>query len=246
MSGFRLGILATLTYFAIIAVATFYFFQLREAPSDIRGVLRLLFPVQLVAVIVCLAVIARSIGWRAAGFGKISWSGMIWFLPGWAVLGLMALGITEAAAADNLRDWNATGLALLVLTTLLIAIGEEVTFRGILLRGALTRLSVPSAMLFSTVAFGLFHFVNGLAGQNAADTSQQVIFAVLAGFFLAPIALRVGNLWPLIIWHWLWNMGLILGQSAGVFHPFVLIGIAIQAVVSIWLWAALIRTLRLH
>jgi len=241
MYSLRLGVSATVTYAAIIAVATFYFFQVRDGPTDIRGLLTLLFPVQLIAVIFCLAVVLRYTGWRAAGFGYLRWSGMIWFLPGWAVLGFMGWGIAGAAAAGNLGGWNATGLVLLVLTTLLIAFGEEVIFRGVLLRSAMSRVSPLMAMLVSTVSFGLYHWVNALAGQNAAQTSQQVIFAVLSGFFLAPLAVRTGNLWPLIIWHWLWNMGLILSQAVGAFHLFALVGIAIQAVVSIWLWAALIR-----
>lgn len=241
MSGLRLGLSATVTYAAIIAVASFYFFQLREGPSDVRGSLALLLPVQLIAVIFCLAVVARYFGWRAAGFGRMRWTGMIWFLPGWAVLAVMGWGIAEAATDENLRAWDATGLLLLALTTLLIAFGEEVVFRGILLRSAMTRLSLRMAMMLSTVSFGLYHLVNGLAGQNAGETAQQVIFAVLSGFFLAPLAVRIENLWPLIIWHWFWNMGLILSQELGVLYPFALVGIAIQAVVSIWLWAALIR-----
>lgn len=241
MFSLRLGVSATVTYAAIIAVATFYFFQMRDGPSDMRGLLTLLFPVQLIAVVFCLAIVVRHIGWRAAGFGHMRWTGMIWFLPGWAVLGVMGWGIAEAATAENLRGWNTTGLILLVLTTLLIAFGEEVMFRGVLLRSAMSRLSPLMAMMFSTVSFGLYHLVNGLAGQNAAATSQQVIFAVLSGFFLAPLAVRIGNLWPLIVWHWFWNMGLILSQELGVLYPFALVGIAIQAVVSIWLWAALIR-----
>ena len=241
MSSLRLGVSAAVTYAAIIAAATFYFFQVQDGPADMRGALALLLPVQLVAVIFCLAVVARYIGWRGVGFGDMRWAGLIWFLPGWVVLGFMGWGIAEAATAENLRGWGTMGFALMALTTLLIAFGEEVMFRGVLLRSAMTRMSVRLAMLLSIVSFGLYHLVNGLAGQGASQTSQQVIFAVLSGFFLAPIAVRTGNLWPLIAWHWFWNMGLILGQVVGVLYPFALVGIAIQAVVSLWLWAALTR-----
>ncbi len=241
MPSLRLGIWATATYSALIAFATYYLFHLQNLPSDLRGVMIAILPVQLSAVAFCVLVIITRTGWRAAGLGRIRWSGLIWFLPAWAVLIFMGLGIAETVTQQDLASLGRYGFALLAVTTLLIAFGEEVIFRGFLLRGAMRRLSIPSAMLLSTVLFGLFHLVNGLAGQGAVETSQQVLFAVIVGFFLAPIAVRLGSLWPLIIWHWFWNIAVILGQTAGLLHPLTLVGIAVQAIVSIWLWADLAR-----
>jgi len=241
MPSLWLGILATATYAAIVAMGAIFLFDAASRPSDIYAVLKGLLPAQVMAVIFLLFVVLRWIGWRAVGFGEISWSGMIWFMPGWSVLAVMGWDIAHAMTPEDLQAFSGVALAILFATTLLIAFGEEVLFRGILLRGAMTRLSVPFAMLLSALLFGLFHLVNGLAGQDIAGTSQQVLFAIVVGFFLAPIALRVRNLWPLIIWHWFWNIAVILGQTGGLLHPLALAGIAVQAVVSIWLWAAIIR-----
>ncbi|PJI85234.1 hypothetical protein BC777_3234 [Yoonia maricola] len=240
MPSLRLGISATAIYAAIIAAATFYFFHRQGAPSDIGGVLLILLPIQLVAAVLCVIVVTRLAGWRAVGFGRFHLSGMMWFLPAWFVLAGMVWDLIPL----DLQAFGIIGLVTLIFTTFLIAFGEEVIFRGLLLRGAMTRLSLPMAMLLSTTLFGLFHLINGLAGQGAGQTAQQVLFALLVGFFLAPIAIRLGNLWPLIIWHWVWNIAVILGQTAGVMHPLALAGIAVQAVVSIWLWAAHIRAWR--
>ena len=244
MPSLRLGIWATVTYTAIIAVATVLLFQVWDGPTDIRGVLLALLPVQLIAVLFCLIVVFRFVGWQATGFGRLHRRGLAWFLPAWLVLAAMGWGIASDLTAEDLNGFDRLGLVVLVVTPFLIAFGEEVMFRGLLLRGALKRFQAPTAMMLSAALFGLFHLVNGLAGQDAVETSQQILFAVIVGFFLAPIALRVGNLWPLIIWHWLWNIAIILGQVAGLLHPLALFGIAIQAVVSLWLWADIIRQSR--
>ncbi|MCK0096643.1 CPBP family intramembrane metalloprotease [Yoonia sp. F2084L] len=241
MPSLRLGIWATAAYTALIAAATFYVFQISEAPADIQGALAALLPVQLIAVVFCCLVVMRYFGWRHVGFGALRWSGLIWLLPSWAVLGVIGWSLTDVLTLNDLRSLGGGFLFLLITTPLLVAFGEEVLFRGILLRGAMAQLTLPQAMALSAVLFGAFHLVNGLGDQELAGASQQVLFAVLVGFYLAPIAVRIGNLWPLIIWHWLWNIAVFLSQYAGIMHPFVLIGIAMQTVIAIWLWAELIR-----
>ncbi|KQI72288.1 hypothetical protein AN191_09200 [Loktanella sp. 5RATIMAR09] len=233
--------MTAVVYTAIIAVGTAYVFILRPAPITLEIALLSLLPVQLCAVFTCGAVVVRFAGWRAVGFGRLQWSGLLWFLPSWVVLGVMGAGIAQALTVQTMAGWGAFGIMLLTIMTFLIAFGEEIVFRGILLRGAMTRLAVPVAMFLSALSFGLFHWVNRIAGQGASETSLQVLFAFLVGFFLAPIAIRVGNLWPLVIWHWFWNIAVILGQIAVVLHPYALTGMAIQAVISIWLWTGMIR-----
>ena len=241
MPSLRLGILASVIYAAIVAVGTLVFLGIADRPTGIVAVMAGLLPVQIIAVGFCLFVVRRWASWHTIGFGRISWTGMLWFLPGWIVLGVMGWDIHQATLTEEQQAFRGVAIVVVFTTTLLIAFGEEVLFRGILLRGAMRRLSIPVSMLLSAVLFGLFHLVNGLAGQGIAETSQQVLFAIVVGFFLAPIALRIGNLWPLIIWHWFWNLAVILGQSGTILHPLALAGIAVQAVVSIWLWAAIIR-----
>lgn len=234
------GLLATGGYIALTAAASFYVFQIAEPPANLPHRLAALLPFQLVAVALCLWILIRGAGWRAVGFGRLNWGGLVWLLPATLVLAVMAWQIADTLVWEDIVLLGTRGIILLTLTPFLIAFGEEVMFRGILLRGAMATLPVMQAMMLSAVIFGAFHLVNGIAGQGMSETSQQVIFALLVGFFLAPIAVRIGNLWPLIIWHWLWNVVVYLSQLAEVMHSFVLIGIAAQAVISIWLWADVI------
>ncbi len=241
MPSLWLGLRATATYTAFIAAATLYVFHIATPPATTIAVLTALFPFQLLAAMYCVSVALRHFGWRDVGFGPLRWRALVWLSPAWVVLAAMLWNI---AGATTLQDYLALGLvplAFLVLTPFLIAFSEELLFRGILLRGAMATVPVLSAMLLSAALFGASHVINGMSGQGASGTAQQMVFAILVGFFLAPIAVKLGNLWPLILWHWLWNIAVYASQIADIWHPFVVAGIAIQGVVCVWLWTELLR-----
>lgn len=245
MPSVRRGLSAVIAYTAIIALASLLLSRV-PGGGDARTALMILLPFQLIALGVCFPIMRQFGGWAKLGFGRLYWRGLVWFLPAWAVLGLLFWEIVTGSDQGLLPGWNVLGLTALVGTTFLIALGEEIVFRGLLLRGMMARFSVPVSMLASALFFGAFHLVNGLAGQGAINTSNQMLFAVIVGFFLGPIAVRVGNLWPLILWHWLWNIAVILGQTGGILAPLALAGLAVQAVVAVWLWAGLTRQMAVH
>lgn len=241
MPSLGLGIRVTATYCAFIAAAMFYIFHLAPPPASTVEVLAALFPFQLLAALYCVAVALRHFGWRGAGFGTLRWRGLVWLVPGWLVLAAMVWNIAAVASPRDFLGLGTGPLMYLILTPLLIAFSEEVVFRGILLRGAMATVPILPAMLTSAVLFGAMHLITALSGQGMAGTTQQVVFAILVGFFLAPIAVKLGNLWPLVIWHWLWNIAVFASQMADVWHPFVVLGIAMQGVVCVWLWTELLR-----
>jgi hypothetical protein len=65
-------------------------------------------------------------------------------------------------------------------------------------------------------------------GAMAANLVPSLRAGAFAG--LDPLA------WPLVIWHAVWNLLVFASQIAGVQHGFVLIGVLIQAAISVWLW----------
>ena len=132
-------------------------------------------------------------------------------------------------------------LWVLLMVPVLIGFSEEVMFRGLLLRGAMTRLPLAQAMLLSALSFALLHVINGIGLQAIWPTVQHTGLAFCVGFFLAPVALKIGNLWPLILWHALWDLLIFSSQILGVIHASALFAILIQAVVCIWLWADMTR-----
>ncbi|HOZ72557.1 MAG TPA: CPBP family intramembrane metalloprotease [Spirochaetales bacterium] len=81
---------------------------------------------------------------------------------------------------------------------------EETIFRGILFK-ELLRGSQRSAVVVSSVTFGLGHIVNLLSGAATLDTAAQVVYAIAVGFMLSVFVLRVGSIIPCIAFHSAFN-----------------------------------------
>ena len=79
---------------------------------------------------------------------------------------------------------------------------EEVIFRGFLFR-ALEKDNLKTAIIVSSLTFGLGHIVNLFngSGRTPASSAVQIIFAVLIGFVLVTVFYRGGSLIPCIIFH---------------------------------------------
>jgi len=71
---------------------------------------------------------------------------------------------------------------------------EEVLFRGIILRGLLSHYGSKEALVFSSILFSLFHL-----------NPEQLLGALLLGYFLGWLYLKCRSLWPSIIAHSLFN-----------------------------------------
>jgi len=79
---------------------------------------------------------------------------------------------------------------------------EEVIFRGLLFR-AMEKNNLKTAMIVSSLTFGLGHIVNLFNGSGRDPVSSiiQIIFAVLVGFVLVLIFYHGESLIPCILFH---------------------------------------------
>ena len=114
-------------------------------------------------------------------------------------------------------------------------------FRGILLRGLLARIGRGPAILLSAAAFALVHMLDGVSYDPLAITLQELAFTFLIGLGLAPVALRIGVLWPLILWHAIWDSVVFSSHVMGVLHPLAVPGMLAQVVVGLLLWTLMRR-----
>ena len=110
-------------------------------------------------------------------------------------------------ASGNL--WNGFALnyspaetALRVVCMLCVGFLEEVIFRGLLFK-AVAKDNIKSAIVISSVTFGIGHIINLFngSGMDLVDNLYQIVFAIAVGFLLVTIFYRGGSLLPCIIVH---------------------------------------------
>ena len=84
---------------------------------------------------------------------------------------------------------------------------EEVIFRGLLFK-APAKDNIKSAVIISSVTFGIGHIINLFngSGMNLLNNLCQIVFAIAVGFLLVTIFYRGGSLLPCIFVHSVINM----------------------------------------
>ena len=119
---------------------------------------------------------------------------------GWARL---TLPLIAAASPFLLFGYNldaASVVPLLLIGVPLVALNEELFFRGVLL-DLLKPFGWRRAVLWSSLAFGASHLVNVVAGAYPPFVAMQVAATTAGGVALAAIRIRTGSLWPALFVH---------------------------------------------
>ena len=81
---------------------------------------------------------------------------------------------------------------------------EEIIFRGFLYQ-AMAKDSERSAIIVTSLTFGIGHIINLLNGAELVPTLIQIVYATTAGFMFVSILRKGNSLWPCIITHSLVN-----------------------------------------
>lgn len=89
---------------------------------------------------------------------------------------------------------------LFVLSMLCVGFLEELIFRGFLFK-AIAKDGIKSAIIVSSVTFGLGHIVNLLNGADFLPTLMQLIYATAIGFLFVMLFYKGKSLCPCIITH---------------------------------------------
>ena len=95
---------------------------------------------------------------------------------------------------------------LYILSMFCVGFLEELIFRGLLFQ-AMAKDGVKTAIVVSSVTFGIGHIVNLINGSGAEllPNLLQVMYAVAVGFAFVMIYCRTGSLMPCIIVHSVFN-----------------------------------------
>lgn len=114
-------------------------------------------------------------------------------------LAILASGNLWNGAAVN---YSPAETACRIACMLCVGFLEEVIFRGLLFK-AIARDHIKSAVIISSVTFGIGHIIklfNG-SGMNLVNNLCQIVFAVAVGFLLVMFFYRGGGLIPCILVH---------------------------------------------
>lgn len=169
-----------------------------------------------VAGITVLAVASRGLTWGELGFVRPRWLTLPRFL--WFPL-LVLLPIPLLAYAIGLPPNRA--IAFMALNTILIALSEEWMFRGVLFHALRERLNFWPAVTLTTVCFGGLHVLNASAFGDLYMALSQSLAAMMTGLLLLALMLRTGTIWTAILYHMLWNFGILLlaYEASAAFDP---------------------------
>jgi membrane protease YdiL (CAAX protease family) len=117
------------------------------------------------------------------------------------VIGLLALfGWYQVIGPGTLVGAGLVTNLSVVLLFLLIAVFEEITFRGLLFRIVENGLGSWGALIVSAIFFGGAHL-----GNPSATLGSSSAIALEAGVLLGAIYMATRSLWTVIGVHWAWN-----------------------------------------
>ena len=121
--------------------------------------------------------------------------------------------------------------ALYILSMLCVGFLEELIFRGFLFQ-AMVKNGVKSAIIVSSVTFGVGHIINLFNGSGAEliPNLLQVVYAMAVGFLFVMIYYRTNSLIPCILTHSIFNALSIFSNSGITLEEEIVSGLLITAI----------------
>jgi uncharacterized protein len=238
----NISLITTFLYIAIMGIGMYvmhYIFGYSYGQPEMVYVISF-FEVGTTALSLYIA--KRYFGWKLVGFGKFRLNELWWFLPYLLFIGAILFVFQEdfVKSVDDLSSKQWGLLASVTFCTFLVGFSEELVFRGIILKGFLEKHGVFFSMLMSAVLFSLLHSVNVFGGMPFIVMLVQLIMTFLLGMVFAPLAIKLNNITPLILFHFIWDMLLfsspIIGSSATGIAGFILF---LHIAVGIPIWISL-------
>ena len=132
------------------------------------------------------------------GLTKVTnWKDYLYFIP------LVLIISTNLWTGININN-SYSEILFHVLTMLNVGFLEEIIFRGFLFK-MMEKDNVKSAIIVSSITFGIGHIVNLLNGADLVPTLLQICYAISLGYMFVIIFYKSKSLVPCIIAHFLIN-----------------------------------------
>ena len=237
----KIAIAAAVLYTVIMGIGMFYMKTFLGITYGQPEMMNLFWFILIILNVINVFWVIRYFGWQAIGFRPLDRKQLLWFLPTIIVLIAMWVVCLTGLSKTSLSAAQWQLFAVAGFTTLLVGLGEEIMYRGIVLHAFLTTSRVRWAMLVSAITFALLHAVNVFGGVPLLAVPMQLVLTFLWGFLFAPLMLKLNNILPLIIVHWLWDFVLFVSPLMGEqVHLSVstigLLNTPIEIIIGIVLW----------
>lgn len=171
-----IGVAAAAIYIAIMGLGMWYMHSVKGVTYGEVAMFDIFWPFLILCTLSNFAFLIRFFGWKGAGFGKLRWREMLWFTPFIALLVYKFAVNIGALAASPPDTAQVRQLIFMGGVVFLVGLGEELAFRGLLLRSLFNPRNPLPALLISAVGFSLLHSVNIFGGEPAPDVLYQLFY----------------------------------------------------------------------
>lgn len=214
----KVALTGAVIYTLLIGLGMFISFHVRGISYDNPKIMNTLGVVEILLTLWTLFLGMRYFSFKEAGFSSIEKKQLWWLLPSFAIIIAMIVAGADALSSKDISSEQIQQITIIGIATFLVGFSEELMYRGIVLNAFLETYSKTKAVVISAVAFSLLHSVNIFGGLAFQFMLMQLVLTFLFGLFSALIFIRIKNLIPLIIFHWLWDFctisnGVINGES---------------------------------
>ena len=167
-------------------------------------------------------------------------------VPAWRFLFYLPLIILASGNLWNGVAVNYTPMDTVCRIVCMLCVGflEEVIFRGLLFT-AIAKDNAKSAIIISSLTFGIGHIINLFngSGMDLVSNLCQIVFAIAVGFLLVTIFYRGGSLIPCVLVHSAINTLSTFANDANLTTEMHLIHLSILIVITVAYTLILTKTL---
>ena len=117
----------------------------------------------------------------------------LYFIP---LFLLMSINLWGGIRLEN----SFSEIIFYMVSMLFVGFLEEIIFRGFLFK-MMAKDSLKSAIVVTTLTFGIGHIINLLNGADVLPTLLQIMYATATGYLFVIIVIKGKSLWPCIITH---------------------------------------------